>query len=802
MLPSMRNWRRYYGLALISAATLMYELALTRVFAISEWYHFAFLSVGVALFGSAAGGAMLACSPPLRRTALARHSAPVFPCAIIVSYWAVNHIPFDSYQIAWDRWQLLYLGASYACLSAPFVASGALITHCLSSLSEKTHALYASNLVGAAVGASSLLGLLPLLGVEGAAFVAGLAAAAGGILLVNEVPPARFARWACWAALAACWALAVTRPAWLSLRLSPYKSLSYALARSDARLSFRGWSLNARIDVVESAQIHSAPGLSLNYRGELPPQHGLTLDGENLSPITRRQASQDRAYLAYLPSSLPYMLRPDARALIIQPRGGTDVAVALEHGASLVTVIEDDPLVTMLVGERYSDWTGGLYRDRRVSIRVQNPRSALQGMGQRYDIVQISLAESFHPLVSGAYSLAENHLLTVEGLASALQRLDHRGILVVTRWLQEQPSECLRAAATLVTALEVNGVRDPGAHLIAVRSWSTMLLLASLEPLDAQDVALVRAQAERLAYDLVHVPGISADEVNRFNRLPQPVYYDAYQRLLQSSDRRAFFRSWPYDVSPATDDRPFFGNTFRWAQWASIWQQLGKSWQPFGGSGFLIVVAGLVLSVLVGTGLVLLPGLLHDRPAVDARQLGPLAACFVGLGLGYMLVEMPLMQQFVLYLGQPTISFAVVLAALLVCSGVGSMLAPRIGPRRATLGLCTLILIYPVLLRFVFGQTQSWPTLARAGLTCLCLAPLGTLMGVPFAACLRRAEEVAPGAIPWAWATNGSASVVGTVLATLIALSAGYRVVWWMAAASYLIAAVAIGQIRRPVIRR
>jgi len=791
-VPTAHRGRLYAGIALTSSATMMLEVTLTRIFAVSEWYHFAFLSVSVALLGYGISGTILALLPRQARPRLPLYLGVAFPASILACYLLINSVPFDSYQLAWDRRQVLYLAIYYLSLVVPFAAGGLIASLYLSIMPERTGPLYAANLIGSALGSMASLGALSVVGAERTIAATTALAALGMTLILVATALPRW-RWAVAGPLAlalACVGLVWRPPPGMALRLSPYKTLSYALQIPDARLAYQKWNAYSRIDVVESERLHSAPGLSLRFEGRLPPQHGLTVDGANLSPISRRTSPADEAYLDYLSSSLAYRLRPEASALILRPRGGVDVAVALHLGASRVMAVEDNPLIVEVIRDRYAEFTGHLYSDPSVTTSTEDPRSALQRTGQQFDVVQFSLADTYHPLASGTYSLAENHLLTVEAMTLALQRLKPDGLLVCTRWLQDPPSESLRAGALVVEALEGLGVEDPGRHLIALRSWSTMTLLASPSPFSEGDIHLIREACRSLSCDLVHYPGMEPGQANRYNLLPQPVYYSAFRDLLSSPDRRAFYRSQMYDVSPPTDDRPFFGHYFRWQQVPQIMAQLGKTWQPFGGIGFLLVVAALVGAILGTALLVLLPLIWEPRGHSQAPHRWRYLAYFGALGLGYLLVEMPLMQHFILYLGQPTLAFAVVLSALLLSSGLGSLLASRVRLRAALPVLILLIAIYPTLLHGLLARSLHLSLLARIAIAAASLVPLGTLMGMPFPGGLRRVGETTPSLIPWVWAINGSTSVIGSIMATVVALSGGYRLVLRLGAGCYLAAAL------------
>jgi hypothetical protein len=778
----------YAGIVLISAATLLFELALTRVFALIEWYHLAFLSVSVALLGYAASGTWLSLRP---QTSARRWPwvALAFPLSIWGAYHAINTIPFDSYQLMWSRRQILYVAIYYLSLVVPFALAGYLLAHWLTASGRQGHRIYAANLIGSGLGSLSLAVAMPTLGGEGATALAGTVGALGAmILLVHS--PSRYRRTQCVAAgllaiLGVC--MSLFPPAWWHLRLSPYKGLSYALQPAGARQAYQAWNTYSRVDVVESAQIHSAPGLSLNYAGRLPPQHGLTIDGDNLSPLSRRLTAADAAFLNYLPSAFAYRLVPEAKALIIQPRAGLDVAMALQAGAKQIQVVEDNDLVVHVVRDLYGPFSGNLYQDPRVTVQVESGRTALARSAEAFGIIQFSLSESFHPLAVGTYSLGENYLYTIEAVTTALGHLEPGGILVITRWLQDPPSESVRAAALTIAALEQAGIAETGRHLLAYRSWSTLTLIASPTAFSDGAVGELRAFCEELGYDLVFYPNMPRAEANRYNRLPAPLYYDALRRLMDQESRAQALADSLYDISPPSDNRPFFGHHFRPRQIPQIMRQLGRSWQPFGGSGFLLVLLLLIFAILASMILIAIPMVVSGE-RLPARQASPIVGYFFALGLAFMLIEMPLMQQFILYLGQPAYSFIVVLAGLLIASGSGSIYSQRISLRYALMLLVILALGYPFFLQWLFTRTIGWPLVTRVPLALLCLVPIGFLMGIPFAGGLARLAETRGNLVPWVWAINGGASVIGSILATVLALSRGYRFVLAVAACCYLIA--------------
>jgi hypothetical protein len=574
----------------------------------------------------------------------------------------------------------------------------------------------------------------------------------------------------------------------LTLRLSPYKGLSYALQYPGTEVIYRQWNSFSRVDVVSGSGIRSLPGLSYLSPHPPPPEHGLLVDGDDLSPIVL--PGSDRRFVDYMPAAIVYQLRPQAQALVLEPRGGLDLVIALALGAQQVSAVEINPLIV--------EAAGSIYADPRVRVVIESDRSYLRRSGERFDVVVFSLIVAQHPVRSGAYSLAEDYRYTVEAFEAALARLKPDGLLLVTRWLQTPPSEELRAFALAVTAVERAG-GDPSTQIIAFRGYNTGTLLVKNRPFLPEEVDVVRAFANSRAFDLIYAPGIRPDEVNQHNILHAPIYYQAFTALLNADPRGTWYAAYPFDVRPPTDDRPFFGQFFKWSQASQVVAELGKTWQPFGGAGYFVLLVLLGIVVMMAAILILLPliararrvtpgetpDLSHSRTAQRA-SVTRLGLIYFGLlGLAFLLIEIPLVQRFILFLGHPAYALTAVLFTLLLFSGFGSLAAHRLVGRRALAALVLVATGLPWLLPYLFalglGLSLAWRLIG----TMIVLAPLGFLMGLPFPLGLRWLEWSAPDLIPWAWGVNGAASVAASVLAALLALSFGFSWVLVAGAACY-----------------
>jgi spermidine synthase len=804
----------YAGIGLVSAATILLEIALLRLFAVQQFYHFAFMAISLALLGAGASGSLLSIR---RRPYPASLMSLAFWITTLSAYLVINFLPFDSFSIAWDTRQLYYLAVYFLSAAVPFFFAGLIVGGELMAASQGqdnradgrgSNQVYGVNLIGSAAGALISLPLLSWVGGEGAVILAAVLGALSGVcfslpdLRVQLVRNrARITLGLASGMVLISLLILILRPDFIDQQLSPYKTLSVLSHAFDANHVSREWDATARMDVIESSTIHIMPGLSLSSPIGVPPQVGLTLDGDNLMPITGIDPTSAEAQqlAAHLPGGLAFELRPDAQTLVLEAGTGMDVLVALAAGSPAITVVEDNALVIDAVKDQYGPFTGGLYDRAQVEVINQSGRVYARQIGlsreggeDAFDVAIVALTDAHRPVTSGAYSLTEDYLYTVEAFEDYLQTLNDDGLLVVSRWLQTPPSESGRIFGSMVAALQNAGM-DARQHLIAFRTLRTMTILASPQPFSETDIDVARNYLARNGFDAVYYPGVQIEDVNQFNLLNEPEYHNLFLNILE--DPEGTYENYRFDIRPATDNRPFFYHYFKWSQTPEILASLGLTWQPFGGSGYFVLVALLILVSLASAILIMGPLLIWKGRGVESGQKIDVPnwrlrvlIYFACLGLAYLFIEVPLAQQFILILDQPVTALAIMLFAVLLLSGIGSLTVKR---WRLSTGMIILVIgiaIYPLILEpissLLLGQSQG----IRIILAILLIAPLGYLMGLPFAGGLNIVENRQTALVPWAWAINGSFSVISSVLAVMVALSLGFSAVLWLGAASYAVA--------------
>ncbi len=796
---------RLLPIGLISAATLAYEVLLIRLFSIIQWHHFAYMMISIALLGFGASGTFIALA---RRPLVERYpaafaaSAALFGITAVASFACAERLPFNALEIVWNPRQLGWLAAIYALLILPFFFGATCIGLAFSRHPGQTGRVYAFDLVGAGIGALGIVGLLFLVfPSEALRFVAALGFAAAA-LAATGMPRHR------WFATGILGLAAAVITVWLPQswtapgpHMSEYKGLRMALEVPNARVVEERSSPLGLLTVVESPTIpfRYAPGLSLANSQEPPAQLAVFTDGDSITAITTYGG--DPATVAYIDrttAALPYRILERPRVLILGAGGGEQVLLALRAGAEIVDAVEVNPQMIDLARNRFADFVGGIFSRPNVHLHLAEARAFAATTGERYELIQMPLLDSFGAAAAGVQSMHENYTYTVEAMRDYLAVLRADGIVAITRWLRMPPRDILKLFATATVALEADGVSQPGRHLVLIRSWNTATLLVAKSPFTGEDIAAIRRFAAENFFDISWAPGISASDVNRYNQLDQEYLYAGALALL-GPGRADFIERYKFDIAPATDNRPYFFDFFRWRalpELVTLRTQGGAAMLDW---GYLILVTTLGQAAILSAVLILLPLWLRRRALGRAGHRLRFGLYFLALGLAFLFIEIAFIQRFVLFLGHPLYAVAVVLAGFLAFAGLGSAVAARwmaaVGRGSSVRGIALAVVViaflaatYLLTLPLIFERLLALPDAAKIAITLLLIAPLAVFMGMPFPLGLGFVGAHSDEFIPWAWGINGSASVLSAILAALLAMHVGFTGVVTIAIILYLLA--------------
>jgi hypothetical protein len=778
------------GIASISAALLMTELALTRIFSVTMYYHFAFLAISIALFGLSASGvfvyvmrqrlAAVHTRELLAMGALAHALATLVALACLVRIRVgLNYTPGN----------LVLMIAIYTLAALPFFTGGAVISIAFARLSERVNVIYAADLLGAAAGCLILIPLLNSLGAPGVVIVAAVLAAAAAVLFTPGAARRRMAV----AAAIICTAPLVAQVA----GLAPFDVVDTKGHQGD-RVLFSKWNSFSRVAVYDRA--HGDWSLSPRFTGRRGESLFMDIDSAASTPILRGTGNlADAAYLRYELTALAYHLveRPSGfNALVIGPGGGRDLVSALVFGATRVDGVEINPIIArdVMLG-KFRDYSGGIYAHPRVRAHVDDGRSFVRRSREQYDVIQASLVDTWAATAAGAYTLTENSLYTSEAFGEYVDHLTDAGYLTITRWVFDG----LRLVSLAQEACAARGL-DAARHLAIVRHDRVATFLLKKTPFSPDDVRRLERVSKDLGFTILYAPGLepplAIQEPIEMQRMSTSAA--DYRRLILAPDREAFYAAYPLDVRATDDDRPFFFHTTRLGNQFQV--AFGRSMLFGNGLSALLTLMGIstALVVLFIIGPLFIGG---GRPAPG--WVGWLVY-FAALGAGFMLLEVALLQRLVLLLGHPVFSLTVTLFALLLGTGLGSLMSRRVASSRirafaltAMAAIAAVAVAAIVVLPWLIDLAIAWPLPARLFTAAVLIAPAGVLLGVPLPSGMRMLAATRPALIPWGWGMNGAFSVVGATLAVFIAMNWGFSTTLLASAAVYASAALAFAKVVR-----
>jgi predicted membrane-bound spermidine synthase len=750
----------FVGVALVSLATLVLELTLTRLFSATMFYHFAFLAISLALFGSGASGVFVyvARFDPARVPRLLSLFSALFAFATVVALAVILSHPLS--PAAPGLRTLASLAWIYGAAALPFFFAGCVITLAITTWARDVSRLYLFDLAGAALGCLALVPLLGALGAIDTVLAVAAIGVLGGLLLSGQrvlLP-----------LLVAAVALVPLNRAtgWLGLRES--KGLT------EQGLLFSRWNSFSRVTVVQPED----------------RDRQLIFIDSDAATVIYRDGSDNARYpeLGDRIEGLAYHAGPRGKVLIIGPGGGVDVILARKHGAREVTAVELNPLVArdVMSSEPFLGFSGRLYQQPGVALHVDDGRSFLRRSREQYDLIVATMVDTWAATAAGAFALSENNLYTVEAFSDYLDRLAPDGILSMTRWYQSPPDQLLRLLTLGRAVLSERGASEPARHFAVVRgphegmplTMATVLLKKS--PFTAGEVEATEAYARRLGLELLYTPR---------TRPPNDL-----TRIVTAADPASFWRAFASNIEPPRDNSPFFFQTVRLEDLASRRWTFGEWRRTNLGT---VVLFGLVgITALLVLAFILGPLLLVRGRLAAARRAGRVSFLlyFATLGVGFIVVEVVLLQKCVLFLGHPAYALTVVLFSLLLWSGLGSLLSGRIRdealPARMPWLLVAVvgaILLAVLLLSPLFYGLVHLKAPWRVAITVAALLPLGLALGMPMPAGIRILAARAPELVPWAWGVNGAASVLGSVGAIALAMVWGFDQALLVAAGLYLL---------------
>jgi hypothetical protein len=785
--------RVYIAIGILSMSIISFELTLIQIFSITQWYHFAYMVISIALLGFGVAGTIISIwGKPL----LARFSR-LFPfllfltgglMTVVVFLTQADLFRFDTFLLFQERSQVYKLLATYLWFFLPFLTGALAIGLTFVKYTRVIGRLYLFNLAGSGLGGLLFISLVwyilpPSLpaAISFLPFIAGL--------LFWKFMPGRAYRLAI-AGLVCVSLYSFIRPAQLSL--SQFKSISKSLLLPDSEIMLERNCPQGLTQVVRSPALRYAPGVGLNFKGYIPSREAVFNNGNWFGAVISPQKEDSASWWNYTTQALPYVIRKPNETLILQSQTAELAAQALENGVENIYVVESHPLIESLLSNDLVSQSDSLLFNEKILYHNQDPRTFLHETRDTYDLIILPIVNVFGG-ASGISAIQEQYLYTKEAFQQMWSRLSPKGMIGVTCWVDYPLRQPLRLLATLVETLDQAGIQNRSSHIIAVKSWGTVTFVLSKNPIDTATVVEVETFCEEKLFDPLLLPGMVKTKKDHYNQWQDTISFEYFFKIL-SRDRKEFFKSYDFNVEHASDDQPYFSQQVRFKNIDHLVDQLGLVGTVQLELGYWLVLITFFQICTLASIFILIP---LSFSSFRKNAFFSVAVYFSGLGLGYMFVEIVLIQQCILYLGNPVYATTASIAILLLSSGAGSYFSSRFGSFTPNLWKWPLTLsVILVVLAFIstplFRSTISYPEVVKILILCFLYMPLGFLMGMPFPLGLEKLSFHGDKTVAWAWGINGFFSVISTVLATIIAIELGFFWLIIFGSVAYLISTLAI----------
>jgi spermidine synthase len=785
----------FAGIFIISCASLLLELSLTRVMSVALWYHFGFLVISTAMLGFGTAGVVLASWKGLREKYDLHGSlfilSLLFGLVTVASFFLLQKIPFDPFTLATDKMQLVYLPLYYLLIAAPFFISGLAISLIFTRVPQQMSRLYAMDLIGAAIGCISITAVMPAFGGSGSIVLAAALGTCAALLFAKKATGKVISL------------ILVAGLALLTYKSADYLPISITANKRPASFKLKpiytAWNTFSMIEVFDRKK---------DTVKKAEATRRIVIDGGTAATGIQDLSPGVRAYLEANPadsnysSNIAYLHLKDPVILVIGSGGGAETLDGLHAGAKSITSVDINNIITDLVQHRMNDYWGDLFNQPNVSLITEDGRSFIEKEKGNYDVIISSHTISNAAVASGALSLSENYVLTKEAFEKYVDHLTPDGTIYFTRPEAQMP----RLFSTALEVMNDKKIADPGKHLYLFaerlrapgRKAFVSAFIFKKSPFSPADIRRIEA----FGYN---------KGANYYNdELDQDILYspytvhkpDIFDTLVASAGNlSALYSRYPYEIAPATDDRPFFNqhvkwSSIRWKDFADVFSQknmgrLSLEDKPIAEITLSVI---LVQSIILAGLLILFPLVRFSRQGLKFPDKWRYLFYFAALGAGFIMIEIAFIQRFTLYLGQPVYTLAVIIAGLLLFTGFGAWLSGRWNVNAARLSkkyiplLIGVLLITSLVTPYLFRATIGFALPGKIIISLILLFPMSTLLGMPFPTGIKALGRESVHFIPWAWGVNGFFTVIGSVVTIILSMALGFKVVIALAALFYLAA--------------
>ena len=816
---------QFAALFFISAAGIAFELYVMRIFSIGSWSNFGSLVISTALLGIGLAGIILTfVEEKIRRRPEMYLSifAILLPLFMSLSVILAQMVTFNPIFLASDSRQLWFIAAYYVIYGAPFFIIAAYVGISFIALRDKIQKVYFWNMIGSGAGGLFIVLFMFFLPPEHLILPILTLTIAAALFSSSR----KYKRWGFPVPYVIGFSITsilsiLMMFIWGNIRISDYKDISYVRRYADSALVHHSYGPAGEFHVYASGYFHFAPGLSDNavLKIENMPSQlywGLFIDGSGPIGIMGSLREDEKVYMDYLPMAAPYTMISEPDVLLVNLSGGINAQVALYNGARKIDIVEPSAEMIRLLKDdpSVSRFTGKLLDTEKINVLRGEGRSYCAANKNSYDLIEISLVDSVGLTDSGGYAVHEDFKYTVEAFKEYFDGLKDGGVLSVTVWDRlNPPRNVLRLLNTIILAMKESGFDQPEKSLYSfglLRSTSTIIVKKGA--LTVRDLDDLNNFVKTRSFELFYAPEAELP-VRDFDILMASYRYqfensggsatetftnaDMYRTVIPkffAGDAKKIEDAYIFDIRPITDSRPYYTGYLKIKELSMYMDQLRDISEEW---GYLLLFALLIQACIFGLIVILIP-VIGRRKTLFKKRRGTVGVIFyyAGLGLGYMLIEIYLIQRLAVFLSNPTYSASIVITVMLISSALGNITSGLLKRFRLFVVPTACALIGGGLLFYIFGldnflaSFQSSSMMMRFLISALIIAPPAFFMGIPYPTGLDSLQETKPHLLPWAWGMNGGLSLVGSALARLLSAASGFPVLLQLGIAAYVMVGV------------
>lgn len=778
--------RTYLGILLISSAVLAYEILLTRIFSVTMGYHFAFMSISIALFGITVGGIIVYLFPTYFSKATLPTSLTIssllFSISLLTSFLFHLSRPFIFDKTLVGLFSAIF---NYFIISIPFIFSGICLCLAFTKLYKFIGKLYAVNLIGSAFGSLIFLFIINITDGLTSVFIVSIIGFSSSIFF-SLLTKRKILIRAIMFINILLFFFVITNTVFLYKQSSPLRIL-WVRGKPEEKPLFEKWNSFSRIQVIGNPHQEKNPSswnLSQSFQAEKKiRQLTMMIDADASTELIGFNGDFNTVdYLKYDMTNLVHHLRPNSKVLIIGSGAQVDILSALLFKQKEIIGVEINNNIIETTNNKFGDFTGHLDRFTQVRIVNDEARSYIARSQDQFDIIQAAFIDTWAATTAGAYVLTENSLYTIEAWKQYIEHLSPRGILTFSRWyFIDLPGEMYRLTSLASVALKELGIKNPQEHIVIVGNVfqkngdyspdGVGAIFVSKKPFSRQDLKMIDKLVEDMNFEIIYSPTETESSI--------------FTNIALGKNLHLIQQNLPINILPPTDDKPFFFNMVKFRNIFKMEllynQEIFSKITSINTKSILILVLLFITVTLLSIPCIFLPLLLRGGYRSLKGSL-PLVLYFISIGVGYMMIEISQMQRLAVFLGHPIYSLSIVLFVLLISSGLGSYSTEKyfLNTTKRLAVLILVLLVIGIYSSQIIYSSQHFNTILRILISIGILFPLGFFMGMPFPIGMRLASNRSKSLMPWLWGINGAASVWASVFSLTVAITLGISFSYWI----------------------